>query len=258
MTGEGYDEVAVCSYGRAETVGRDTLATMLRGGVPGEKIKVYTPQVEEYREALREDAGLSGIDVIEAPKGLHNAQNMVLDEHRPGSRVVFADDDVRAVNRLVTRRGKGSLREQGDLPGLFTAAFERAAQERVTLWGLYPVHNAFYMKPAVRVGLWFCIGQLFGVIVTEDRQYGSDEAAKKGDYERTLLHFERDGGVMRMDWLASDCAPMRTAAGGNASPERAAEERRAVESLERRWPGLVHRKPDRMGYPEIALRLPKR
>lgn len=260
----GYDAVAVCSYGRAATVAKDTLSTMLRGGVPGEAISVYTPQVDDYRDAIdaaardpENPAGLEQVRVIEVPVGLHNAQNAVLDWAAPGDRIVFADDDVRGVDRLAVIRGKATLRPQDDLSGLFRAAFERAEYEHATLWGLYPVHNAFYMKHELRVGLWFCIGQLFGVRVTEDRQYGSEAAAKKGDYERTLMHFERDGAVMRMDWLAADCAPMRTAAGGNATPERAEDERRAVAELQRRWPGLVHAKPDRMGYPEIALRAPR-
>jgi hypothetical protein len=241
-------KMVVCSWSRASTVYRDTLSTLLRGGIEAAEIELHTPQVAEYRAALPAE-----ISVVSAPIGLHNAQNAALDLFPVGTRIVFADDDLRSIDVL----SRGRLESVVDLREMFEEMFAASTAVGGTLWGTYPVHNAYFMRPVIRHGLWFCIGHLFGVTVTPDRLYGSDAAAKKGDYERTLLHFTRDGVVTRRDDISARAAPMRTAAGGNATPARASEERAAVRNLMRRWPGLVHMKPDRRGYPEISLRLPR-
>jgi hypothetical protein len=83
-------------------------------------------------------------------------------------------------------------------------------------------------------------------------------APAKEDYERTLMHFQHAGAVARLDDHVAVTRPMRTYPGGNqaAYTDRRAAERAAVAMLRHRWPALVHQKPDRDGYPEIALRLP--
>lgn len=247
----GYDAVAVPSYRRPETCCRDTLSALLAGGVPAERVHVFIGGGEAgaYRALLPDKR----ITLHAAPVGVANAHNAILDTFPAGTRVVCMDDDVRGIQRLTP---DGKLAPAENLHGLFTAAFAYCAEQRVTLWGLAPARNPMFMRRRWRTGLAFAIGQCFGQAVTDPPL--RLHAPAKEDYERTLLHYQLDGAVARLDDHVAHTRPMRGHPGGmQTEGNRRANEQQAARYLAQRWPGLVHPKPDRDGYPEIALRLPR-
>lgn len=240
--------VALPSYGRSESVGRRTLATMLDGGVAADRITVYAGDDATYRLP-------AGVTLRRVPAGLVNANNAITDDHDEGALVVRADDDMREVVRLSSDGKK--LEHVADVAALFDEAFDALTHARLTLWGVGPVANAFFMRPTWDAGLWFCPGALFGV-----RNVRSIRSTLpvKNDYERTLQHFLHAGAVLRLRDHTFKVDPSRKAKGGlqTTPDERRLGEQRAAALLTWRYPGLVHPKKTRDGYAEIALRLPAR
>jgi TET-associated glycosyltransferase-like protein len=251
-----YDAVVVPSYARADTCAQDTVATLLRGGVPAEKIQVWVgdggkPEIlAAYRAALP-----AGTQLFSAPFGLAPARNAISTAWPAGARLVHCDDDIRAI-KCLSSDGK-RLDDVTNLDHFFSAAFQYAAAQWCGLWGLSPVVNPFYMRNQWRAGLYFAIGQCFGVV--NDPKLMLRHSAKE-DYERTLLYYERDGAVVRINSHVAQTRPMRGHPGGMqaANPNRRADEAVAVTELKRRWPYLVRDKKSRDGYPEIALTAPKK
>lgn len=189
--------VAIPSRGRAKTLTECTLPTLIAAGVPPERIIVWVTadEVAAYRQAR--DEHFPGVGVMDhggAP-GMGNARNAIVRQYPPGTRLVQVDDDIRAIERRVDEK---TLVPVTDLDLLFRSAFTVAAQQGVSLWGIYPVRNPYFMKPRLFLGLTYVIGCLFGMTVTggPEEQVITDD---KEDYERSLRHFLRDGAVARLE-----------------------------------------------------------
>lgn len=241
---------AVCSHNRHEVIAGRTLKTLHDGGVPRKAVHVFVTPGQEtaYREHIPRH--LYGEIMTGAP-GLWANRNAATLTFPEGANVISLDDDVLAVqqlerNKLVTVR---------DLDATFSAAFSALAKTDATLWGIYPVPNAFYMTPRLSRGLKFCIGQLMGFINRQDEILTCRD---KEDYERTLLRYESDGEVIRFDFLAAKSPGMRTDPGGQQSTRRLENNRDAVTYMLRRWPEYVRPKSRTRdnGYLEIRLTEP--
>lgn len=238
--------VAVPTFHRRDLLSRRTLPLLLDHGVPADRITVYAGDDDQYQLP-------AGVGLRRVPAGLANASNAITDDHDPGAAVVRCDDDLRQVLQLVD----GRLVPVPRLDGLFSAAFAALRHERLTLWGVYPVANTLFMDGRWSVGLWFAMGTLFGYLNVPGIR---STLAVKNDYERSLQHYVRAGGTLRLHDITFRAEPMRRAAGGIQADmaTRRQREAAAIGSLMDRWPGLVHLKKSRDGFPEIALRLPKR
>ncbi len=110
-----------------------------------------------------------------------------------------------------------------------------------------------FMRHKWNSGLWFARGGLFGQEIV--RPAVELRARAKEDYERTLIHYDLAGRVVRLHNVASHHRPMRTYPGGmQVHGHRVRDEWASVEHLMTRWPGLVHPKKQRGDFPEVALR----
>lgn len=238
--------VAVPTYRRSNLLARRTLPALLDHGVPADRITVYAGDDDPYRLP-------AGVQLRRVPPGLANASNAITDDHDRGAPVVRCDDDIKAVVQLNHAADKLVIVDRLDL--VFTRAFNTLRDERLTLWGVYPVANAFFMAAKWTAGLWFAMGTLHGYL--NDRTIRS-RLAVKNDYERTLQHYVKAGATLRLHDVSFRAEPMRRAAGGIQADlaQRREREAGAINNLMDRYPGLVHLKKSRDGYPEIALRLP--
>jgi hypothetical protein len=255
-----YDAVVVPSYARPVGCSADTVTTLLRAGVPAGRIQVWVgggddpAMLSAYRQHLPDPA----VTLLPAPVGLANARNAISAAWPANARLVNCDDDIRAIQRLSPDASR--LVDVPNLSVFFAAAFDWSDRQGVGLWGLSPVRNPFFMKGDWVAGLYFAIGQCFGVV--NDPKLQLAHGAKE-DYERTLLYYERYGAVGRINDHVAHTRPMRghkggmqTVAGCDGLPRRDAEHA-AITDLKRRWPYLIRDKPARDGFPEIALTQPK-
>jgi hypothetical protein len=242
--------VAIPSYARAEGLGKWTLATLSRGGVPPGLIDVFVADEEQHKLYARTLPPDTYSRIVIARPGIIGARNFISEFYPEGFHVVSVDDDLRAVRAAVG----GKLVELEGLPQFFDDAFAACKAANAGLWGVYPVCNAFYMKGTpVTMDLRPCIGPLHGMV--NHRELALQCEGGKEDIERTLLYYEKYGSVVRFNHVTAD-QPPHAPGGLQATNLRTIElAEKGVQYLMKRWPQWVQRRPARKrGHPEVALK----
>ncbi len=242
--------IGIPSWRRPNTI--KSLRTLAEGGVSRERINLFVArqELEDYQSAV--DPGLvNQIVPHDSPGILSGAHNAIIDTLGPGQ-VVHMDDDIAELSEKVDVQ---KLDRVTDISAIIDNGFSLAEKYRATLWGIYPVHNAYFMRHIVITKCAFVPGGLFGQIISgRSREYNTLDISD--DYERSLNHFMMDGVVVRMNWIA---AHTKVYAGGGGLQDCRTPERvlAAVVALEARFPGMVRRTKVRGGFQEIAIREPK-
>lgn len=245
--------IAICSYKRERLLQEKTLKQLLERRFRPEQIYIFVATADErnkYMEAI--PTGHYGHIVVAEP-GLAPARNFVLDYFPLGQPIVFMDDDIQEFKFL-----KGDRLTDGNLHDAIEEGFREARKAKATLWGVSPVPNAFFMRPTVTTHLKFCVGPCFGMInpgaTKDERGIVLPPYSEKEDYIRTLMCWERDRAVVRLNYLSVKTAYYKQE-GGIDSAGRLERERSVVAYIKTRWPDLVRDNPKRKSeFPEILLR----
>jgi hypothetical protein len=249
--------IVIPSYKREETVQSKTLATLKRYGIPASKITIFVANKEQkaiYEAALPKGAVR---ELIVGEPGLAQVRNYILDYYPKGTKIVMMDDDVTG---FVERREDGGIRPLRSLKAIIQRGFAEAAKAGASLWGVYPVPNGFFMKPTITTDLKFIIGSFWGIINPGASAEGGIRLpmSEKEDYIRTLMAYDRDGTVVRLNYVSPKTAYYKEPGGMQTDPKRMEKQHAAVKFLLDTWPDKVMLNPRRKSdYPEILLRRAK-
>lgn len=201
----------VCSAGRPQGCADKTVATLLRGGVPGSSITVYVPntaEAGEYRIALPEGIAVQVVPHDPTDKslprpsaraaGLATARYLAA-EHQSALApradwVWWVDDDVDGYVRLVDRRA----RPVENVHKLLCAMAAAGSEVGATLVGIAPSPNPLSMGSDCTFGLSFCIGQTYATA-----RHLPTWLCEKEDYERSIAHYLLGGGALRFNGVAA-------------------------------------------------------
>jgi hypothetical protein len=147
--------------------------------------------------------------------------------------------------------GKNTLRKLNSLEieTFIQNAFLMCEQKKLFHWGVYPVHNAFYMKLGVS-HIAFINGSFSGYI--KDGILFDEEMPLKEDYDFSARQIKKHGAILRFNFVAADAAHRNNKGG-------AFEIRKENENLEidcaltliKRHPELIRMNPSRIG--EVIL-----
>lgn len=211
-------QVAIPSRKRVSLLSETTIPTLLNGGVRPDQITVwvtaeevedYKPVAEQFGVAVRDHGNHAG---------MANARNGIIRQYDTGTKLVQVDDDIRAIK---IKAGDG-LQNLHSADELFRRSFELLDANALSLWGVYAVANAFYMSDRSRIGLNFCVGALFGMIVRSE-PWEMASVDEKEDVERSLRAFTRDGASLRHDWVTLETKYYKQGGGMQADGTRTAE-----------------------------------
>ena len=198
--------IAIPSYKRPTLIVQKSLNLLLNANINFKNVYVFIVQEDEdsYKESLK---SYNGINIAIGPVGLHNMRNFIHDFFQEGTCVLQMDDDIESLLTLqidnniedVNRSNRYTLHPIINFQQWINDAFELLKNNNLTLFGVYPVKNGFFMKdlPEITFDLRFCVGSFWGYIVTKDIPKLLLE--EKEDFERTLLHYTRDKGVIRFN-----------------------------------------------------------
>jgi hypothetical protein len=252
-------QVAIPSYQRADRLATSALSLLLGRGVPPEKITVFLhdndPQIAQY-ERLARERGLAR-PVVTAARGITAQRTAIMTSYPEGTPLLSVDDDVTDIRQALDAKTLAPVR---DLDALITQMFDETAQRGLNVWGLAPVPNAYFMKPAViSEGLKFLIFTVWGCFVRHDHPVHQFTVPYKDEHELSLRAWWYDGATVRHDGVAAT-ANYYTAPGGcQAAGRDHAQVEASVQSLLAQWPGLVRRNLRRKSdWPEIVLASRKR
>jgi hypothetical protein len=270
--------VAIPTYHRSDIIGKKTLATLIRGKVPLEKIHLFVANDSEkaaYRNTLQIEYPhypLKNIHV--GVKGI-TAQRRFISQYFPAQTpIVSLDDDVEQVYQLAgyrpfsssantqkrkTQRHVSQNKENQrmvklmNLDTFFQRAFEYTLKHALAIWGVYPVNNPFFMQPKTTTDLRFLIGGFYGYINRPTAPDLRVTVPIKEDFENTLLHFKKDGGVVRFNGISYK-SKNYSSGGLEKAEARLESNRKASQILLKKYPEYVVEKPTRAnGVTEIGL-----
>jgi hypothetical protein len=272
--------VAIPSYHRSEIIGKKTLATLFRGKVPPEKIHIFVANSSEksdYENILQTEYPHYPLKNIHVGiKGITPQRRFISQFFPAQTPIVSLDDDVEQVYQLAGYRPfsapsnistskkrktqkKTSPKENqraikiANLDSFFKRAFEYTLQHGLAIWGVYPVNNPFFMKPKTTTDLRFLIGGFYGYINRPTAPDLRVSVPIKEDFENTLLHYRKDGGVVRFNGVSYK-SKNYSPGGLEKAEARIESNRKASEMLLKKYPKYVVEKPTRAsGVMEIGL-----
>jgi hypothetical protein len=246
--------VAIPSYKRAELLKEKTLAVLQKYGIEADRIYIFVADKEEeavYKKALPESAYKK---IIVAEKGLHNARNIINTYFPKGQKIVEADDDIRGFIEFDASKRRHE-KPLTSLKKLIDRGFAEAEKHGARLWGVYPSANGFFMKDTVTTDLRLIVGSFWGQ-VNPGKEIQLDFSEKE-DYLRTLMFYEKDHAVVRLNFASPQTPYYKTPGGMQEDDKRLANQQKAVKEIMKRYPDWVNLNPNRKsGFPEIRLRDP--
>lgn len=233
----------ICSYKRPLLIKQRTLALLQRHKIEPLRIFVFVGGSDDdynsYKYLIDE-----GYNLVRCPTGLAQARNSVTDYFEEGAQLVLLDDDLRDILHL--KKGEvWSLDEE------FARGFQLAAANGCRLVGLYPVANRLWMTPRALTGVLFCYGCAYGVINTKELVL---TAWAKEDWCRSLWFSSKDGGVVRLEYLAP-LQNHRTESGGLDEVRTRQLEAEEAQALHLQYPDKVYL-IERKGWPELRVKRP--
>jgi hypothetical protein len=246
-------EVAIPSYKRAETLNAKTLTTLANGEVDPERITVWVADEEEkatYEATLNPE--MYGEVRVSAPT-LRGSRNAIWRNYEPGTYLMFCDDDIESIYRKRGEQGRAAV---GDVEELFNWLLESLENSGLSLVGIYPVDNPYFMKHEWSTDLKYVIGALYGIRV-EAGPHMDVTLEDKEDYERTILHYLAHGGVLRRNDVGMVTRYYKEPGGMQVT--RTAERITAsAHYLAEKYPTLVRVREAKSGHTELSFRPQRR
>lgn len=179
-------------------------------------------------------------------RGNAQARNSILEYFPEGEEIVMMDDDITEISKMVFNRlyrlNAESIRAQ------FEICFELCRQNKVYLWGVYPVNDAFYMKTKIS-NKCLMIGWIMGIVINKLR---FDETLySKVDYDYGLQNILMYKKIARFDYLT--CNAKINTKGGLDFMYGTELQKQSYELFLKKWAGYVKINPRKEG--EVILNI---
>lgn len=244
-------EIAIPSYKRANTVKEKTLALLTRHNINPELVTIFVADETElkvYTETLK-DTPYKKFVVGEV--GIGAIRRFTQKYYPEGTYVMNFDDDLSECLKKIddkTMVPVTNLEQEVIIRG-----FKALEENNAYLFGIYAAANPMFMKNRTAVGLYYCIGSMWGLINRHD----SDLTVlldDKEDFERSLQHYVKDGKVVRLDDITVK-SKYYTEEGGMQVTRTTERILKSAENLVERFPGLCTMYiRETTGHAELRLR----
>lgn len=243
--------IAIKTHKRADVIQEKTLAFLSRCGISTEHVFLFV-STDDQAKLYARLPGFRGNIVLCAEPGVSGANNCLRRYFPKGSQVIQLDDDIEEMFKL-DAGDKAGMSVDNDLAGLCERGFKLCEEHKTTLWGIYPVCNAFFMKPGHSVGLRFIWGSFNGFI-SEGKDFPGYQEKVKEDFECSIDIYKRYGSVIRFEDRCVKTKFLTKTGGTGSNPDNIKHHIEAAESLARRFPDLVKlRKKKSFGGVDIRL-----
>lgn len=241
-------KIAIRSYKRCDMLGEYTLRVLEENDIPPSKIFIFvgSDDIQQYREKY------ARYTIVRCPAGTSNCNIKIRSFFGPRAYVIQMDDDIASIRTVERKGGANRLGAHTCLADLFAKGYADMLRSGATIWGVYPVPNALWMKPNwTTFDLRFLIGHLFGFI-NDGIDCGRDNY--RDDYERTILRFHRDGAVVRYNDVSCN-ALIFQGAGGLAETRTPALMNSSADYMMAQYPQYVRIKKYSKPRPWKEIRL---
>jgi len=240
-------KIAIPSYNRLDILLTKTLPLLIKGGIKREDIYIFVVLEEypKYKDAL------PNINVIIGLPGCVNQRNFIRDFFNEGDYIISMDDDIEKISYV----SHGEFYNIDNLDDFFNFNHDFMIDIGAKLWGVYPVYNSYFIsnqKEHISTGLNFIIGHLYGFI-NRKNNYFNLECSVFHDYENSILHYLKDGKVVRLNNVC--CKTKMYAKGGiGGKDERYNDMSNDMLFLISKYPDIVRPKKKGDHMPHITLK----
>lgn len=239
--------IAIPSYNRVDELGAKTLKLLEYHGFEKDLIDIFVANQEEYDKYKEK---YKDYNIVIGEKGIREIREFVLlNYYEENQAIVFIDDDIEEIFKKDPNQHNKFLQGKVDLKKEIDLAFNECKERKLSLWGIYPLKNPFFMSDKITYDYKFIIGHFFGLVIKKDLCKLSENIGGKDDYERSILHYMKEGGMVRINNL---CAKTKYLAPGGIGPVRDQSEN--CELLMNKYPGLLSLRIKKTGAPNPILR----
>lgn len=212
-------KIAIPSYKRYNVLKTKTLPFLIRSGFNPADIHIFVATQEEKEKYVCVLDPSTYNEIILGVPTLFRQRLFIRHYFPVGTRVLSIDDDIQDI----------TFKTPQHIPTFVQTMFDLALKEGVSLWGLYPCHNKFFMKERVMKGLQFIIGQVYGFIAKPIPEEDiTHYHSSKEDVWLSLYLYKKEGATLRYEGAA---AKTRMFAAGGLSEFRTSETESAVTDL---------------------------
>ncbi len=132
-----------------------------------------------------------------------------------------------------------SIKPITNLHKFIVKAFNICNDNKIFLWGVYPLANAYFMTPSTTTDLRFIVGPFWGIINRHKPELQLTINEKENS-ERTLQHWTYDKTVLRFNYIGIDTKYYTNKGGLQAEGKnRQAEALTSVHYLHNKYPTLT-------------------
>jgi len=185
--------VVIPSYDRAEICRDKTLTTLKNQNIKPNRINIFVANKEQYdiyQKVIPKDLYNK---MIIGVLGIANQRNFINDYYNENQYIVSIDDDIEEVFKGDKNTKKKDII---DLNNFFNNAYKELIKTNLKLWGVLPVANPYFSYHTITKDLRLIAGGLYGTINDKSIKRTINE---KEDFEYTLLHYIKYGGVLRFN-----------------------------------------------------------
>lgn len=195
--------IAIPSFERVPILVNKTFKLLKKHNISFDKIDLFleTKDLQDQYELYLDDTEYSHLGfniIITDTVGIGAKRNFIRNYYRQEETfckyVVSIDDDIDDLCEM-----DKSLE---GLENFIETAFIETESLNLNLWGVSAFHNAFFMKQNISTNLKYICGAFFGLIIDLDKTMLQTTYNHYEDFEFTIKHFHRDGGVVRFNDIA--------------------------------------------------------
>jgi hypothetical protein len=237
--------VAIPTYNRYKILKENTLKLLKQNNFnTREFLYIFVANEDEatrYKEILDEN---DYNQLIVGELGMKNIRNFICNYFDLDTNIFFMDDDL---SQVMVGYKDNNL-EFTNFEQIIYNGFKECKQQKLNLFGFYPVYNKYFMKNKISYDLRYIIGSCYGLI-NKKILVGTDD---KEDVERTLQYYVRDGGVIRYNYISFK-TNYYTNKGGMQKERTLKTIREGAEYITQEYPELAEIVEKKNGRYEIKL-----
>jgi len=180
-------KIAIPSYKRSDIIKDKVLKLLEKHSIDKSKIFIFVEEdeIEKYKSVLPD------YHIVKGEKGIGKQRERISNYFTTNEIIVSIDDDVEDV----LEHSKSII----NLDIFINDSINLMIDNRLTLCGVYPVNNYFFIKNTITTDLRFCIGQ-FKIFINKKHLEKRDYELLE-DYENTMKHYIHSGGVLRYNYI---------------------------------------------------------
>jgi len=188
---------AIPSYNRPELIKKRTLALLKKHNIPPEKIIIFLKDQDQYLLYKQHINGYHLNVVFTKASGIQDTRNYMQNyfyNNLKFENVIYLDDDISEI--IDYDKPIENLSDFGN------TIFKELVKQSLFVAGISPYHNKFYLKKNISRTLKYVCGCFRAERIRRDVPVILCEMGHFEDHQFSCEYFNRDGGLLRFNWVA--------------------------------------------------------